>query len=82
MLASRMRVLMPTSICACSNEILATQTAGMGKNYTMYQELFYLANELVVNCTRKSNAEKGTGCMSENPRKVTVSTPERDKLGI
>jgi hypothetical protein len=48
----------------------------------MYQELFYLANELVVNCARKSNAKKGIACMSENPGKVTVSTPRRDKLGI
>jgi hypothetical protein len=48
----------------------------------MYQELFYLANELAVDCTRKSNAKKGIGCMSENPGKVMVSTLGRDKLGI
>jgi hypothetical protein len=56
--------------------------AGMGRNRAMYQELFYLANELVVNFARKSNVKKGIGCMSENPGKVMVSTPRWDKLGI
>jgi hypothetical protein len=48
----------------------------------MYQELFYLADELVIDCARKSNAKKFIGCMSENPGKVMVSIPGRDKLGV
>jgi hypothetical protein len=54
----------------------------MGRNHSMYQELFYLANELVIDCARKSNAKKGIVYMLENLGKLMVCTPRRDKLGI
>jgi hypothetical protein len=81
---------MATSICACCNgyctdvpaAIDIAHMASMGRNCPMYQKLLYLANELVIDSTRESNAKKGTGCMSEDPWKVMVSKPRRDKLGI
>ncbi len=63
---------MPTSICACSNEILHRQLVWEGITPCIRNFFTWLADELVINCTRKSNAKKGIGCMSENPGKVMV----------